>query len=284
MVSNINSISDRSRMRAFFEFLRRLICVPKCVSCGERLYPFTRDLGHDIIFPCFCGTCMASWQKAKAHLCPKCGMTAAKCTCIPPKYNIKQATVPSLFFYDPSKITPQSRAIFTIKHKRHADLYSFLAQELSNELSAFLKKENISAGDCIFTYIPRTLQGIYINGFDQGRLLSETLCHAAGGRECIPLLCRRGGKQQKKLSKSERKKNAERSFLINSSMRGIRGNQASLYDILHDRTVILVDDVMTTGASLARGAELIENAGAKNVIVCSIARCKLTKKTKDTSR
>jgi ComF family protein len=43
-------------------------------------------------------------------------------------------------------------------------------------------------------------------------------------------------------------------------------------DVVKDRTIILVDDVMTTGATLSECARVLKKAGAKQVLAATVAR------------
>ena len=58
---------------------------------------------------------------------------------------------------------------------------------------------------------------------------------------------------------------------------GSRKNRDGLSAFLSGKTVILVDDIITTGASLSRAIKVLRKNGAKNVIVCAAARCEISK-------
>ena len=268
-----------------FTFVRRLVCVPKCASCGERLSPFDDGdiLSHGKV--CFCKDCLSAWHKAKSQMCNYCFKTADKCTCMPKKNTFTQPTIPSLFFYRPDGKLPESKAIYTLKHKRYSELYDFVAEELAPKIEDLLKELEISPEDCIFTYIPRTKKGLKKNGFDQSELLSQRLCAKLGATDSLPLLTRNGGKEQKKLSKHKRKQNAESALFANISMRGIKNNSHKRFaEFLSGKTVILIDDIITTGESVGRGVKVLRQAGVKTVLAASVARCqavkKINKKTK----
>ncbi len=272
--------NPKSRLSGAYTFLRRLFCVPKCAACKARLnvYVDRNELNHGI--PCFCPDCLAQWSRAKSELCHICGNSADRCTCMPRKNTFTQPTIPSLFFYHPETLTVQSRAIFTFKHKRCTELYDFMAEELAPKLGSLLDELEIEAEDCIFTYIPRTSRAIKKDGFDQSEIFTHKLCRKMGGECALPLLLRVGGKEQKRLDTAKRRKNAERALCANTAMRGMRGKyrSISLKALLSGRTVILIDDIITTGESVGRAIKLIKGAGAKTVIVASLARSEVRKK------
>ncbi len=259
--------------------------MPKCASCGERLSPFIDSDKVNLGIPCFCKSCLSAWQKARVQMCHSCGNVSSRCTCMPIKNAFMQPSIPSLFFYHPDDNLPQSRAIFTLKCKKHTELYDLVTKEIGCELLSLLKEMNIKPEDCIFTYIPRTSKGIREKGFDQSRLLAKRLCRSIGGSLCLPLLSREGGAEQKRLSTKERRQNADSSIHANIFMDGIRTDaEKSLKGLLANKTVVIIDDIMTSGASMSRGISVLKDAGAKNVISAVIARCELEKKAKPSTK
>lgn len=98
-------------------------------------------------------------------------------------------------------------------------------------------------------------------GFDQ----SEEICKAMAkqyGLVCVELIKRRrGGKEQKKLNAAERKKN------INSLMRPSKGTA----DTARGKYVILLDDIVTTGASMSACLPMLRKMGVKGVICVTLA-------------
>ena len=269
----------KSATHDVFIFARRLLCVPKCASCGERLSPFAEDdiLSHGKV--CLCKNCLSAWHKAKSKMCNFCFKTADKCTCMPKKNTFMQPTIPSLFFYSSDQKLPESKAIYTLKHKRYAELFDFVAEELAPKISDLIKELDISPEDCVMTYIPRTKRGLKKNGFDQSELLSDKLCEKLGAAASLPLLTRNGGTEQKKLSKNKRRQNAESTLFANISMRGMKNrSQKNFSEFLSGKTVILIDDIITTGESVGRGVKVLRMAGVNTVLVASVARCQTAKK------
>ena len=68
-------------------------------------------------------------------------------------------------------------------------------------------------------------------------------------------------KQQALLSLNERKKNLQGAFALIEDIQG--------------KTILLVDDVFTTGSTLEYAAEVLIRGGAKQVIGFSLARGKM---------
>jgi ComF family protein len=76
------------------------------------------------------------------------------------------------------------------------------------------------------------------------------------------LVRRRNTRTQTKLDKEARKKNLEGAFEVMESGAGL----------VKDKAIVLVDDVITTGATMAACANELLKAGCKSVKVLSLAR------------
>lgn len=113
--------------------------------------------------------------------------------------------------------------------------------------------------DCV-TFVPASSAKLRARGFDQAELLAGSVA-AELGAECRTLLARsapgavRGS--QVALGRSARSANAEGAYLATGARR---------------LTVLLIDDVMTSGATLAACRTALEEAGAKSVSAAVVAR------------
>ena len=65
---------------------------------------------------------------------------------------------------------------------------------------------------------------------------------------------------KKTLSKEERIKNLKGVFKVNDS------------DYINNKNIILIDDVMTTGATISECKYILKKSGAKQIIVLTIAK------------
>ncbi len=262
-----------------FSLLSRLLLVPKCASCDERLSPFAEHHKLTHGYACLCDKCREAWQMAKSEMCHTCYLTADKCTCLPRGKGFSQPYIPSLFFYHPDKSKPQNKVIYSLKHKDNSELVGFLAKELSVRLERMLSENGVSAQACIFTWIPRKRASLIKDGFDQGERLCAALAAELGGKS-YPLFVRVGGKEQKRLEKQERTANAESSVFLNYCMRGVRATDEieRIDEIFRGKTVVIIDDIITTGATLSRGISELMSSGASRVFVCCAARYEATTK------
>lgn len=264
-------------MNKYKQLIYRLICVPKCASCRERLSPFAKNDSLDHGYPCLCDKCMVKWQAACVQMCHTCSNVAADCTCMPRKKTFVQPSIPSLFFYHPDTSRTESKVIYTLKHKNHVELFEYISAELCPKLESLLSELEISLDDCILTYIPRTRAAQIKNGFDQGEILCRTMARDLFATYA-PLLIREGGVEQKRLSKNERKQNADKAIFANTELKGVRIQKdgKNISDLLYKKTVIIIEDIITTGATVARAIKCLKDAGAENVLVCAVARSEIS--------
>jgi len=105
-------------------------------------------------------------------------------------------------------------------------------------------------------WVPPTRAAHVRRGFDHGHSLAAPLARHLGA-ELLPALQRTGGRDQRRLGRSERLANAGGTF---SAQGAAPGN------------VLLVDDVLTTGATLDAASEALLELGASAVRVAVVAR------------
>ena len=149
------------------------------------------------------------------------------------------------------------KLIYSIKNTSDKDLFTFTARELE---MLIWRKADLS-GDCVIAYPQRSKRARKAHGHDQAYLLAKTVSGDLG----IPLY--RGiknvyGREQKKLSEKGRGENAYKSYAIPEKYR----------DQLKGRRVILIDDIVTTGATAVSCAALCKLNGALSVSCFCVAK------------
>lgn len=131
-------------------------------------------------------------------------------------------------------------------------------RRLSKPLARLLLTLEIPEADAVIP-VPMTKKELIQRGFNQSALLAKTIAR----QKSIPLLLDillkiKETPPQVGLSVSERQRNLTGAF---SAKRN-----------LNDKTIILVDDVMTTGATVTECTKALLKAGAKQVIALVLAR------------
>lgn len=114
----------------------------------------------------------------------------------------------------------------------------------------------------VVCHVPTTRRRRRRRGYDQARLLAGVLAAERGWPLATTLERTVETRTQVSLHPVERRANVERAFRVRSpgdaEVRGAR--------------VVLVDDVLTTGATVSAAAAALERAGASGVCVVAFAR------------
>ncbi len=230
--------------KALLRRLTELLYVPTCVGCLEKI-----DRGV------LCDSCMLEYGKALQTLCVTCEKPFSFCDCV--SEDLLKAGVLrhyKRFRYDPAEVdSPQNRLIYELKHRLNYDLVDFLGSEMAKVLPELSPEKT-----CI-AYMPRSRAAYLRYGFDQSALLARKISRITQ----IPLLNvikNRKGKEQKRLTKKERFLNAEEGYIFEGKPEEIKG-----------KTVLLLDDVSTTGATLSVGSRLLKRNGARSVLAITLA-------------
>lgn len=153
-----------------------------------------------------------------------------------------------------------------IRDLLHAFKYNgatWLCSDLADLLEASVRhhyaRERI---DCVCP-VPLHARRLRERGYNQATLLGRELARRLDVPCFADLLRRtRYTETQTHLDAGERRRNAA----------GIFASKPILAPWLHDRAVLVVDDVMTTGATVGDAARALRAAGAARVLVATVAR------------
>ncbi len=226
--------------------LVRLIFPCRCAACGE-VVPDGQAL---------CEACLRKYSLETGEKCKKCGNTASKCLC-----GTGDGMLCLAFYrgFDavPGRVT--EKMIISLKRHKSPELTDFFARDIAKLILQKPASSHSDIGEYVITYVPRSESNRRKYSFDHGEILAEAVSRYTG----IPmgkLFVRDGGGEQKKMSAEERRKNAVGSIGI---------DRDALRDV---KKVIVIDDIITTGATLGRAEELLYEAGIYNVTFAVIAK------------
>ncbi len=151
-------------------------------------------------------------------------------------------------------IPPYDKIIHHFKYRKKTKLAILLGRAMASIIKSdyFLKDVDIIVPVPLFWW--KNLR----RGYNQAALLSEII-----SQECdikINDIMRRikNTKSQTKLDEQARRKNVLNAFALKSNT-------------IENKKIILIDDVMTTGATINECARVLKNAGAKEVYSCVAA-------------
>jgi ComF family protein len=220
------------------KFTRFLPAQP-CLLCGANT--------HDGLC---CAACDADLPRLAEEHCPVCALPAlagavcGRCLKQPPPFDHTVAAFSYQF--------PLDKLIQALKYRERLILVSFLAEALTRRIT--------TRPDCIVA-LPLHPTRLRERGFNQSLLLARQISR----RLAIPLLpdaCERvrNTPPQSSLPWKERDKNMRQAFACRPGA-DVRGKH-----------VAIVDDVMTTGASIGELARALKQAGASEISAWVVAR------------
>jgi len=131
-----------------------------------------------------------------------------------------------------------------------------LAKPLGDLLATALPREQ--AFDAVVA-VPLHWRRQWNRGFNQSELLARSIARRCGLPVLHPVRRRRATRVQAGLSNSRRRENVAGAFTAKAGhAKGLR--------------ILLIDDVMTTGATASACAHALKRAGAKSVALLTLAR------------
>ena len=234
------------------QILKRAFIVRKCIICGEAI-------DYDRQTP-ICDECLPQWLTNLDLMCIKCGFDCDYCTCLPDKIReINRSIATFGVFYSPNLITPVNRVVYKLKRNYNFEVIRFCASIMRKKAIKLCAKNSINYTKFIVAFPERRKGAIQKYGYDHARLLAKEFAKIMD-LELVDCIKNIGKDEQKSLSKSDRIFNAMNSFKIKEGV-DVKG-----------KSIFLVDDVMTSGATLNVCARLLLLEGAKQVIPITFAK------------
>jgi ComF family protein len=202
-----------------------------------------------------CILCCEALPKLSNH-CSNCaepnyhGEICGNCLKTPPEFD----HVVSPFLYS----GPIKKLIIAFKSKTNAIGSDYLINTLSLQLSEY-------SYDCIVP-VPYHWKNLLARGHNPVRELAKKL-NGKLNIEMIDGLIREQYKpSQKTLKRKQRFRNLQGAFSLNIKVINIK------YKNIKGKNILLVDDVLTTGATCNSAARILKKSGAKSVTVACLAR------------
>lgn len=226
-----------------------LLFPPRCPSCQT----YVAADGN------FCAPCFAQLRMIEAPLCACCGIpfvvaveeTTYCPTCLeaPPEFAQARAAL----VYDAVSAPLISALKF---HDQWANLNRY-AQLMLRAGAPLLQ------GADMLVPVPLHWRRLLRRRFNQSALLAYRISEQTGV-PCAPAWLQRvqHTTPQMRLNRKARLQNVKRAFAV----------PAALQALLHNKVVVLVDDVVTTGATANACARVLKQAGAHEVRVLALAR------------
>ena len=204
----------------------------------------------DFIVPLGCAGCELP-VRSGALWCPTCSASVMTLPDASTQVTVQGHRLIAPFAY----AGPVASAIHRLKFKNRPEL----AHAIGRRLASDVRLAGLSQ-DAKLVPVPATAERIVERGYNQAALLASALSRATGLKHCPTGLRRTHlAPHQVGANKAQRAQQVAGAFI--ASPRAIS-----------NANIILVDDVVTTGATSAACAQAIEAAGARLVAVVAVAR------------
>ncbi|HEX5103682.1 MAG TPA: ComF family protein [Pirellulaceae bacterium] len=229
-----------------------LLFPPRCASCGQECR--SRD-GT----PLLCASCLAELQPSPLPACRRCAMPCPAADA--DGKDCYDCRGRRLLFEEVRALGvyqgPLRDVVLRIKHYHHEPLAAALGQLLAERMQ---QQPLFQPPDLIAPVPMHWLQRMW-RGTNAADTLARSLARALGTRISGGLLvCRRMLRRQSRLLPEERRANVRGAFRV-SRLSNVTGAR-----------VLVIDDVMTTGATAHEAARTLLAAGAASVNIAVVAR------------
>ncbi len=242
-------------MTGWERFKRQCIAVffpERCIWCGKVIPPLSLC----------CDACRENVAVIHPPICTYCGMEKQVCRCQRKRHHYDRIASP---FYCEKAVRS---GILRLKHYADVTLIGFLA----DQMATVVKREYGTSLPDIISFVPVTERDGFSRGYNQSELLAIALSERLG-IPMQPLLV--------KLYETKPQKALRAQFRS--------GNVFGVFDVQSDvtlasKTILLVDDVLTTGSTLNECAKMLKLYGAHKVfcITASLRRNTQSKEKKHT--
>ena len=230
-------------------------------SCLRTLGDFLLNL----FFPITCYGC----ERPGAYLCKKCFKTIKFQERRSKTFNLKRENLKEIFIAGDYEDKLLAKLITSFKYEGQKDIGSDLGKFLNffwDGRIKIIKLEDeelaLRLENSLIIPLPLTKARRKERGFNQAEILAEILAREFSYQIFSGLKRRGRKKHQAKLSEKQRLKNVSGQFFMSEKERSF----------LSGRDVILVDDVITTGATLNEAARILKEAGAREVFALVLAK------------
>ncbi len=229
-------------------FLKKIwmtVFPPRCVNCGAGVQSEQA----------LCPDCFRRLRFLRPPLCPWCGQPWAAGAGLCPMCRRKKTGAPSrsVFVYDAFS----KDLIFKLKFFEYMPLIPLLTHYLSRESAAFDETFDMVVP------VPLHKSRLRQRGFNQSAVLAKHVARRLGVKHApFALQKPKAAAAQKYVKFKDRRQNVAGTFRASAKVAG--------------KKILLIDDVITTGATSQEAARTLLKAGAERVCVLTVARTVLS--------
>lgn len=207
----------------------------------------------DFIFPPRCAFCDRLIKSSETEICEKCekSLPYTKGSAVNQKKTFIDSCVSPLYYEGAVK-----ESLHRYKFSQCPGNYRAYAKLMSGCIG-----ENLSGQFDIITWVPLSRRRLRERGYDQARLLAE----AIGKSFKVPVVpalvkAKHTAPQSKTGSAEKRRANISGAYILPKP------------ETVLGKRILLIDDIVTTGATLSECARMLGMAGAEKIFAATVAR------------
>lgn len=222
------------------EILSRIFFPERCPLCGEVLK--TNEA--------FCLCCGSEEVRLSDRCCEKCGKEAELCSC-ETRFTTPLSHITGVFVYD--GLIKNMLAFYKFRGRKN--LYRYFGDCLAERVAIVYADTDFD----LVTFVPSSEESLRERGYNPSQLIAERAA------EKLFLPCEALLLKSKATEKQHSLKAKERMTNIKGSV-APKGNPD-----LKGKTLLLCDDIKTTGATLGECEQVLLKQGAKDVFCATVA-------------
>ncbi|MBI5058014.1 MAG: ComF family protein [Nitrospirae bacterium] len=213
--------------------------------------PVCQNRAQDHVTAPICSDCWQEVSPYKGPLCRRCGK---------PLVSGESATCGECIQDEPAFVYARSFGLYEGALKKAINLLKFYGiKRLSKPLSDIITQIKLPHVDAVIP-VPLHEKRLRQREFNQSALLAKYLAESLGTDVVVNCLVKiRDTRPQVGLSSQERRKNLSKAFDIKQR------------ELINGKNIMLVDDVVTTGATVRECSKVLKKAGAKNIYAITLA-------------
>lgn len=234
-------------MRSLFSKILYALFPRRCDLCGDVV---ELDVSR-------CDRCKNA-KRIIGEICKKCGNPEMCCDCSDKQKKPEYKSVVAPYLYDGNLI----KAIYNFKFSGCKELSDGMSLEMANTIKAYYSDIDFD----FITFVPLSKKSYRKRGYNQAQLLAQSLSQKLD-IPCVPTL--------EKIFETKNQRS--------QSARQRRANLRGVFDLMENadvdsKTILLVDDVKTTGSTLGECSAVLNAYGADKVYACTFLMTENKKK------
>ncbi len=214
---------------------------------------------------CFCKTCMSDFAASVRGTCKLCGKAVSACECVPDVLagSGVDRTYASFLYDKDNRKCAASSLIYKLKDGKNSDVTRFCAHIFALRIEKAAFSSGLELSEYTVTYAPRRRIAIRENGSDHMEKTARLTAKMLGiGFESV--FVNTATAPQKKKDAVSRFEDAKRFIKMKERMK----------KRISGKRYVVLDDVLTSGATLAACVSKLRENGADDVIAVTLAKAK----------